>query len=188
MKHALGLAFFLFTICFLSSVAQNSSHFLSLHCSRGQGVFLFYVQKMRHLFLHQLVYLFVLSCSKDGEYFWPRYSQIDLFLVVSSHLKYDWLDVLETLSHPPLREAELLLATMALTLKVGPDSGVVADHESVQDVGGGVDRNLSQVLWRQLAVKLRKISVINPPLNWAVTTKAIRRQIFVCSRSAHDYQ
>lgn len=45
---------------------------------------------------------------------------------------------------------------VGLTLKVGPDSGVVADHQSVQDVGGGVGGNLSQVLWRKLAVKGRK--------------------------------
>lgn len=54
---------------------------------------------------------------------------------------------------------------IGLTLKVGPDSGVVADHEPVQDVGGGVDGNLSQVLRRQLAVKGGKSLSINPPFN-----------------------
>lgn len=32
-----------------------------------------------------------------------------------------------------------------LTLEVGPDSGVVADQETIQDVTGGVSRNPGEI-------------------------------------------
>lgn len=44
------------------------------------------------------------------------------------------------------------LYSLCPTLKVRSYSWVITDHQTVQDVRGGVSWNLGQVFWRQLAV------------------------------------
>ncbi len=46
-----------------------------------------------------------------------------------------------------------LLVDCSITLKIRPYSWVITDHQTIQNVGGGVSRNLGQIFRGQLAVK-----------------------------------